>query len=77
MSFTGLTALALDNGYRIIIYLAGTKNNLLEQTSKRLKKDLIGNRAKTITFTKYTPILQRMKLKRLLGILNHRTNQLF
>ena len=42
MSFTGLTALAKDNGYRIIIYLAGTKNNLLDQTSKRLRKDLIG-----------------------------------
>ena len=41
MSFTALTALALDNGYRMIIYLAGTKNNLLDQTSKRLKKDLI------------------------------------
>lgn len=41
MSFTALTALASDNGYRVIIYLAGTKNNLLDQTSKRLKKDLI------------------------------------
>lgn len=41
MSFTGLTALALDNHYRIIVYLAGSKNNLLDQTSKRLKKDLI------------------------------------
>ncbi len=41
LSFTALTALALDNNYRVIIYLAGTKNNLLDQTSKRLKKDLI------------------------------------
>ncbi len=41
MSFTALTALALDNNYRLVIYLAGTKNNLLNQTSKRLKKDLI------------------------------------
>jgi hypothetical protein len=41
MSFTALTALALDNGYRVVIYLAGTKNNLLDQTSKRLKNDLI------------------------------------
>lgn len=40
MSFTGLTALAADNGYRLIVYLAGTKNNLLDQTSRRLKKDL-------------------------------------
>lgn len=42
MSFTGVTALAKDNGYRVIIYLAGTKNNLLNQTQKRLRKDLIG-----------------------------------
>lgn len=42
MSFTGLTALALDNHYRVIVYLAGTKNNLLEQTTRRLRKDLIG-----------------------------------
>ncbi|WP_241279554.1 Z1 domain-containing protein [Chryseobacterium cucumeris] len=43
MSFTSLTALAADNGYRIIIYLAGTKNNLLNQTTKRLTKDLISD----------------------------------
>ena len=27
MSFTTLSALAIDNGFRIIIYLAGIKNN--------------------------------------------------
>lgn len=41
MSFTLLSALASDNGFRIIIYFAGTKNNLLDQTTKRLRKDLI------------------------------------
>ena len=41
MSFTTLSAMANDNGFRIIIYFAGTKNNLLEQTTKRLRKDLI------------------------------------
>jgi hypothetical protein len=41
MSFTCLTTLAMDNGYRIVIYFAGIKNNLLEQTTKRLKKDLL------------------------------------
>jgi hypothetical protein len=40
MSFTTLTALAVDNGIRIVIYFAGIKVNLLEQTTKRLKKDL-------------------------------------
>ena len=42
MSFTGLTALAKDNGYRMVVYLAGTKNNLLDQTTDRLTKDLVG-----------------------------------
>ena len=41
MSFTGLTALAKDNGYRIVIYLAGTKENLVNQTADRLSKDLL------------------------------------
>lgn len=41
MSFTTLSTLAIDNGFRAIIYLAGTKNNLLGQTTKRLKKDLL------------------------------------
>ena len=41
MSFTTLSALALDNGFRVIIYFAGVKNNLLTQTTERLRKDLI------------------------------------
>lgn len=40
MSFTMLTALAADNGYKMIIYLTGTKLNLQDQTAKRLKSDL-------------------------------------
>lgn len=43
MSFTALTALARDNGYRVVIYLAGTKTNLRDQTAERLEKDLIKN----------------------------------
>ena len=43
MSFTALSALASDNGYRMIIYLAGTKKNLLDQTYNRLRNDLIGS----------------------------------
>ena len=45
MSFTALSALANDNGFRIIIYFAGTKTNLLTQTTRRLRKDLINNGA--------------------------------
>lgn len=40
MSFTALTTLAADNGIDIIVFLAGTKNNLLDQTKDRLYKDL-------------------------------------
>ena len=40
LSFTTLTALAADNGYRIVIYLTGTKTNLQNQTSDRLSNDL-------------------------------------
>ena len=43
MSFTTLSALAHDNGFRVIIYFAGTKNNLLAQTTKRLRKDLVND----------------------------------
>jgi hypothetical protein len=43
MSFTALSAMANDNGFRIIVYFAGTKTNLLTQTTKRLRKDLINN----------------------------------
>lgn len=50
MSFTGLTALALDNGYRVVIYLAGTKTNLLNQTAQRLEKDLIGKNGQNKDF---------------------------
>ena len=45
MSFTALSALARDNHYRLIIYLAGTKTNLLDQTYARLRKDLVGDNA--------------------------------
>lgn len=41
MSFTVLTTLAADNGFRAVIYLTGTKTNLQDQTFKRLRKDLL------------------------------------
>ncbi|MDP1814584.1 MAG: Z1 domain-containing protein [Leadbetterella sp.] len=40
MSFTALTALAKDNDYQIIIVIAGISTNLLDQSTKRLEKDL-------------------------------------
>jgi hypothetical protein len=41
LAFTTLMALARDNGFRLVIVLAGTKTNLLDQTIVRLKKDLL------------------------------------
>lgn len=40
MSFTGVLAMARDNGYRVAIILTGITTNLQEQTSVRLAKDL-------------------------------------
>lgn len=40
LSFTTVVSLARDNGIPLIILLAGTKQNLHEQTSERLSKDL-------------------------------------
>ena len=40
LSFTTVIALASDNDFSIVIVLAGTKTNLLTQTTSRLRKDL-------------------------------------
>jgi hypothetical protein len=40
MSFTALIALAHENGFPLVVVLAGTKDQLLIQTSDRLTKDL-------------------------------------
>ena len=40
LSFTGVISLAVDNGYRIVFILAGTKKLLENQTYDRLAKDL-------------------------------------
>ena len=43
LSFTALSALASDNGFRVIIYLAGLKDNLVSQTANRLREDLLND----------------------------------
>lgn len=40
LSFTSLAALANDNGYQIIVLIAGTSKPLSEQSYERIKKDL-------------------------------------
>jgi hypothetical protein len=40
LSFTGLTALARDNKFQLVILLAGTTNNLVEQSFDRIRTDL-------------------------------------
>jgi Z1 domain len=75
MSFTILTALAIDNGFRIIIYFAGIKVNLLEQTTKRLKKDLLTESDNSRFYKVYqSPTVDdnvHLKIKNALG-LNHK-----
>lgn len=41
LSFTAAMALARDSGFPLIIVLAGTKTNLLDQTVERLRRDLL------------------------------------
>ncbi|MCH8558627.1 MAG: Z1 domain-containing protein [Balneolia bacterium] len=40
LSFTTLAAMAKDNGYQVVIILAGISKNLVDQSFKRLQKDL-------------------------------------
>ena len=40
LSFTTVMALARDNGYRLVITIAGTSKNLLDQSTQRLRRDL-------------------------------------
>ena len=40
LSFTTLAAIARDNNYQIVIIIGGTSINLLEQSTKRVRKDL-------------------------------------
>lgn len=40
LSFTAVAALARDNGYQMVIVIAGTSVNLRDQSTQRLEKDL-------------------------------------
>jgi len=44
-NFTAVAAKAIDAGYRLIIVLAGTLDNLRNQTQRRLDKELFGREA--------------------------------
>jgi hypothetical protein len=72
MSFTTLTAMAVDNGFRVIIYFAGIKVNLLEQTTKRLKKDLLTDGDNSRFYKVYqSPTIEKdfhSKIKNALGL---------
>ena len=39
-SFTGVSALAADSGYKLVVVIAGTTQLLVNQTASRLRKDL-------------------------------------
>lgn len=44
LSFTTVVSLARDNGFPLVVLLAGTKQNLHDQTSERLERDLAVHR---------------------------------
>ena len=70
MSFTALTALARDNGYRVVVYLAGTKTNLRDQTAERLEKDLIKNIKGNKNYFKIHPDPQEADVDDIIGHLS-------
>lgn len=53
LSFTAVTALARDNGYPLVVVIAGTSNNLLGQTTRRLESDL-GSSSRRRAFQVYS-----------------------
>ena len=55
LSYTSLIALAIDNGYRMTVVLAGTKNPLLEQNFIRLYNDLEARRPNLTPFRNPIP----------------------
>ena len=55
LSYTSLIALAIDNGYRVTVVLAGTKNPLLEQNYTRLYNDLEARRPNLTPFRNPIP----------------------
>ena len=55
LSYTSLIALAIDNGYRLTVVLAGTKNPLLEQNYTRLYNDLEARRPSLTPFRNPVP----------------------
>ena len=65
LSFTSLSALAHDNGYQIVLLLAGTTNNLVEQSFERLKKALEVERSRNWKlFTTRDQGFQRSEVER-------------
>ena len=61
MSFETVIALARDNGYGLVILLAGTKNILLDQSEDRLKKDLDIDDSEKGWFHEGNPTVSRKK----------------
>lgn len=55
LSYTSLIALGIDNGYRVTVVLAGTKNPLLEQNFTRLCNDLEARRPSLTPFRNPLP----------------------
>lgn len=59
LSFTTIAALARDNDFRLVIVVAGTKTNLLGQSTDRLESDLrLTTREDRVWYTLLNPTLQ-------------------
>ena len=65
LSFTSLAALARDNRFQLVILLAGTTNNLVEQNFDRLKDDLnVGGTREWNLFTTQQKAFQQSEVDR-------------
>ena len=62
-NFTAVAAKAIDAGYRLVIVLAGTLDNLRNQTQRRLDKELFGREAVLAGFDESTMTEKEMRME--------------
>lgn len=72
-SFTAVSALANDNGFKLVIVIAGTTQLLVEQTSERLHRDLRLDGPTAYKHWSVCPLSDGSKAKREAAMTNLRT----
>lgn len=72
-SFTAVSALAHDNGYKLVIVIAGTTHLLVKQTSERLAKDLRLNQPNAFRRWTMCTVSSKDKAEETLGLNNLKT----